>query len=314
MPGDRIRWCVTINNWSVADLQQLRLCENVFRMAQGQFEIGVDGTPHIQAWFLLLVPHTLSWLKNNVHPTAHFEMMKGTLSDNLKYCTKDETRDPMNSSIWYYPNEEIVRHQCLSKSTVSLSSLVKQKLIDPFSVLVEDSYIRNKRNIDDVVLETRKKLKIDALVESYGSVQLKPWQQLLELLLFKQTSRHVYWVYDEIGNVGKSWFAGFLIAKYNYMDLKAKTSSETIGHMIVDQDPPGLIFDIPRDETTISWSSIEHYKNGRISTTKYHGYSGPIGSKKVIFFANFYPKDLSVLSQDRWKIYFIKNDLLFFTS
>lgn len=306
----RSRWCVTINNWQEVDLAQIRTCENIFRIAQCQYEIGENGIPHIQGWFVLLVPKRLSWLKNNLHPTAHFEMMKGTLAENLKYCTKIDTQDPNFPDRWYYPDEDTVRQHCLSKSTVSLSSLVKAKMIESSSVLLEERYIMHKRNIDEVVHEVRKKQKVDDLVQRYGSYKLKPWQQMLDVLLQKQNERQVFWVYENEGNVGKSWFATYLVVKYNWMKLKAKTSAESIGHMIVDQDPPGLIFDVPRSETEISWSSIEDYKNGFITTTKYHGYSGPVGNKKIIFFSNF-PPNLSNLSFDRWKVFVIQDESLF---
>lgn len=304
-----VRYTFTINNYTQADIDLLYQFKH-FKMAMGQMEIGAGGTKHIQGWFVLLNPKRVTWLKSNLHPTAHYEKMKGSLLDNYKYCSKRDTRDIDFPEPWFYPSKQYVESQC-EPNKCKLNELVQMRLGNPSSVLDNDRYILHKRNIDEVVIEKRKNLKINELVSKYELVELRPWQQLLELLIKKQTDRHIYWIYDEVGNVGKSWFSRYLVVKYNFMILKAKTSSDTIGHMIVEQDPPGLIFDIPRDETQISWSSIEDYKNGHITTTKYHGYSGPIGTKIVVFFSNFYPKDLSVLSIDRWKIYFIKDDSLF---
>lgn len=307
---ERVRWCITINNWSQADVDLLYQFKE-FKMAMGQMEIGAEGTKHIQGWLVLLNPKRLKWLKDNLHPTAHFEKMKGTVLDNYNYCSKNDTRDPDFPEPWFYPSREFVESQ-VEPNKCKLRELVKMRIQNPSSVLDNDRYILHKRNIDEVVTETRKKMKTDELIKSYDLVQLKPWQQLLEIVLMKQTNRQVMWVFDPVGNVGKSWFMSYMMARHNWMPFDAKTSADSIGHMIVDQDPDGIMFDIPRADTSISWKTIEQLKNGVITTTKYRGFTGPIGTKKLLIFSNFAPTDLSVLSRDRWIIYQIHNDSLEF--
>lgn len=61
-----------------------------------QPEQGESGTPHIQGYLVLRHPTTLTGVKRLLAPSgagrAHLESARGSLDDNLRYCTKDESR------------------------------------------------------------------------------------------------------------------------------------------------------------------------------------------------------------------------------
>jgi hypothetical protein len=315
-PTQSARWCFTLNNYTLGDIDLFYDFKD-FRMAMGQMEIGINNTKHIQGWFVLLRPNRLTWLKSNLHPTCHFEKMKGSLFESYKYCSKEDTRDPDYPVPWFYPTKSYVESQCIPKSSIKLSELIIKKVNNEHSIILEDRYILHKRNVDESALEYKRHMKEHDLITALTSSCLYPWQQLIEILLLKQTNRQIHWIHDPEGNSGKSWFMSYMYAKHNWLFFDAKTKLDSTAYLIIERDPPGICFDIPRSDTMISWSSLEQLKNGMISCTKYRGYSGPIGSKKIVVFSNAPPHVNEhagfityPLSIDRYRVYFIKNNSL----
>lgn len=49
---------------------------------------------HWQGYLCLATKSTLLWLKRNVDGNAHWEKCKGTVEENIAYCTKEESRVP----------------------------------------------------------------------------------------------------------------------------------------------------------------------------------------------------------------------------
>jgi len=85
------RWCCTINNPIDEDNPATWLVEYVdyYYFAP---ELGDNGTPHLQGFFQLKNPMRLTGLKK-LHPRAHFEKMRGTMEENLIYCSKQQLED-----------------------------------------------------------------------------------------------------------------------------------------------------------------------------------------------------------------------------
>lgn len=84
-------WCFTLNNYTD---ESLKLCEEFFDskckyLVVGR-EVGVNGTHHLQGYFTLRSPNTLSALKKAFQPSSpHFEVAKGNAEQNFQYCSKD---------------------------------------------------------------------------------------------------------------------------------------------------------------------------------------------------------------------------------
>lgn len=108
------RWCFTINNpnlekltventntgnvyhdafWEnpadVVDLDNLGI-----RYLVVQLEKGESGTIHWQGFVIFKEQKRLSWLKNKLHRTAHWEIARGTNKQASDYCKKDDTYYP----------------------------------------------------------------------------------------------------------------------------------------------------------------------------------------------------------------------------
>nr|QKI29014.1 Rep [Kummerowia striata CRESS virus] len=91
MPSGALHYCFTLKvegnnepaNWLVH-------CD--FLIYQKERGDGDTNYIHWQGYFKLKQKHTLPWLKQNVHPSAHFEVKRGTVQQAIAYCTKEDTR------------------------------------------------------------------------------------------------------------------------------------------------------------------------------------------------------------------------------
>lgn len=81
-------FCFTINNYDEKDTEILKdIVDNVRYIVYG-FEVGEQGTPHIQGYVCF---KTLKGVKqvSRMLPRAHIEIAKGNSEQNRTYCTKD---------------------------------------------------------------------------------------------------------------------------------------------------------------------------------------------------------------------------------
>lgn len=99
-------WCFTINNPVRNDIPAIWYLEKEVDYIIWQREIGENGTPHLQGYFITKVNpkskagFTLKWCKENLNGKAHFEMRKGTHKEAVDYCKKDRSRAPGISGPW----------------------------------------------------------------------------------------------------------------------------------------------------------------------------------------------------------------------
>lgn len=82
----------TLNNYTPADVEQLREVECRYICFQG--EIGAGGTRHLQGLVIFDNPRALAGVKRVIGDRAHIERMRGTFEQARSYCSKEETADP----------------------------------------------------------------------------------------------------------------------------------------------------------------------------------------------------------------------------
>jgi len=80
------RWCYTLNNYTEEEEQALNSCDSAYHIV-GK-EIGENGTPHLQGYFVFKTMKRLAALKK-ISDRAHWELAKGTTEQNVVYCSKD---------------------------------------------------------------------------------------------------------------------------------------------------------------------------------------------------------------------------------
>lgn len=83
------QYCFTLNNYSDEEysgiLRSLRLYTDYFIVGK---EIGDQGTPHLQGYFILKVKDRITGCRTKVSSRAHFEVARGSPSHNRVYCSK----------------------------------------------------------------------------------------------------------------------------------------------------------------------------------------------------------------------------------
>lgn len=91
--GHRFRgWAFTLNNFSedeLVNLRSLELNRQIRYLVFGR-EVGESGTPHLQGFVYFHNAKYFSQVCNIVGPRCHVENVRGTIAQNVAYCTKDE--------------------------------------------------------------------------------------------------------------------------------------------------------------------------------------------------------------------------------
>lgn len=149
-------------------------------------------------------------------------------------------------------------------------------------------------------------------------IELQPWQISLDEFIKTKVDRSIGWIYDEKGGVGKSTFADWLQLSYPkevlLLDrIGSEADAATLVQDFVNKNPElkCLILDLPRDVKDKNfYTSLENFKNGRMTVTKWHGEPIRFDKCHVWVFANFLPK-VEKVSMDRWKIYEVIEKKLF---
>lgn len=119
----------------------------------------------------------------------------------------------------------------------------------------------------------------------YG-VDLRDWQEtLLTVLQGDPHPRHIYWVWENEGNVGKSWFATYLSKNH---DACVLTNGKTADIAHAYEGQRIAAWDLSRSqETHINYAPMEDLKNGRIFSPKYDSQVKYFDVPHVVVFANF---------------------------
>ena len=79
-------WCFTVNNYNDEEYEAL-LGTHCRYVIIGK-EVGESGTPHLQGFIQFESLKTLSACRK-INYRAHWEMTKGTIDQNVQYCSKE---------------------------------------------------------------------------------------------------------------------------------------------------------------------------------------------------------------------------------
>lgn len=106
-PSAAKNWCFTLNNYSDQDITDLKTKFGSNEFLFGE-EVGENGTPHLQGF--VCFDKKARPLEGTFSKKIHWEKMKGTKKDNIKYCSKDgkvhtnmETIDDPLKGVELYP-------------------------------------------------------------------------------------------------------------------------------------------------------------------------------------------------------------------
>lgn len=165
--------------------------------------------------------------------------------------------------------------------------------------------------VEKGIMPMREKLKRRVL-NSYENTHWRPWQKyVLKIISEPADSRKINWFWEKTGNIGKSYLAKYLVAKYGAIlaDGKKDNIFNQINNNIEnDKEIKLIIIDIPRYSLEyINYGLMEQIKNGLIYSGKYEGGICIFPSPHVIVLANKEP-ERHKMSKDRWNIIHIREN------
>lgn len=214
---------------------------------------------------------------------------------NQKYCSKSRTAventwfemgDPPKQGVSIKLNELKAK----AKEGTTPKELYKT---DP------DTFVKHRKLLE-THYELSKEIKDEeGFTALYKDKPLRPSQQNWLGLLESQNDRQVLWIYDNIGNNGKSWFSNWLVANRGAARME-NASTKDLAYLFNGE--PYVAIDYTRSvEGRVNYNIIESLKNGSMVSAKYHTKVKLFKPPKVICFSNFWPEQ-DKLSQDRWQI------------
>lgn len=137
---------------------------------------------------------------------------------------------------------------------------------------------------------------------------LYEWQKgILDVLLGEPNDRHIYWLWDEIGNVGKSAFCKYMVVHHDALCVDGKANDIFNGIVNYKEEkgyyPEIILVDCPRHNIGfMNYGALEKVKNGLVFSGKYESRQIVFNCPHVVVFANSEP-DYSMYSNDRWIVY-----------
>jgi len=139
------------------------------------------------------------------------------------------------------------------------------------------------------------------------------WQKTIftEVTTTPGTVRHINWVYDQKGGIGKSSLVKYLGFKCDIPDYSFGETKDLLNAVSEEPGKVAYIFDLPRTKpriysTSDLYSAMESIKNGKVVNHKYKFKRVYMAPPHVWVFSNSLP-NYSFMSGDRWKVWEIKD-------
>lgn len=287
-------WCFTVNNPSAAEVP----AHPDERYIIWQLEKGESGTEHWQGYVEFRKALRLTQLKTWL-PTAHFEVRKGSQQQARDYCKKEEGRvaGPWERGTCAAQDQgarndiEAVRDRIRAGGS-------KREIYMEFCE-VAAKYPRYVDTMLRMVQEegVEKLVDVDYIYE---------WQQkLIEMIESEPSERELLWVFDPVGNKGKTFMSKHLVDKYGAFYTNG---GKGVDICYAYQGERVCVFDYVRDsQDYVNYGVIEQIKNGILFSHKYESGMKRFAVPHVVVFANFQP-DRSKFSADRLVLIEILSD------
>lgn len=282
----------TLNNPTEEEKKRLIELEKDVRYKIVGKEVGESATPHLQGYIGFKKPIQFNTVKKLIGERAHIETAKGNDEQNKEYCSKD---GDVLCEFGKMQKQHNLANQIKEAVKRKHEGATPSEMLEEFG----GSYIRYKKHIDEQSLEIyQHDIKVE-LKKKMEVARLRYWQERLVMELPQHTERTVWWYWEDVGNVGKTWMSKWLVVMKGAMRFENGKSAD-IKHGYNGEDT--VVFDLTRSaQDHINYEVIESVKNGIMYSTKYESKMKCYSPPKVIVFANTEP-DKSKMSFDRWVV------------
>lgn len=235
---------------------------------------------------------------------------RGRFKSCVEYCTKEQTA---LLGLRVEENLEIVEEKAagqgkrtdLHEAYDYMKSISEEPLHKRRALLLDahpNLFIRYAR------VETALRLTAAPVVPSLPGDPYPFQRSLLDILNVPCTDdRAIHWVYEVVGNVGKSALEKYLVMS-GVRTLYVQTITALSNLFYLFDDHAVVIFDIPRETPMSAYSHLfnaaESFKSGKCISEKYECEVKVFRPPHVVFLSNDAPP-VKRLSRDRWRIWTI---------
>lgn len=228
---------------------------------------------------------------------SHCDKRRGTREEARKYC---QDRTKLTFDKIYEFGDFSAGGQGTRNDLKSLINKIEAGATD-YELIKEspetvNKYMKFIKHTRHVLNEHKSEIYMK---DNFSEVKLNDMQNEVIKHLDNQNDRQITWVFDSVGNTGKTFLAKHLIAKRGAIRF---TNGRTQDISYAYKNNPIVVFDFARScEERINYQIIEDLKNGMLFSSKYESSCKIFAPPKIVIMANFQPK-LETLSADRWDI------------
>lgn len=299
-----LAYVATLNNYTPEDVAILRTPNSKLQYIIVGHEVGEEGTPHLQIYFQLVNQAKLTTIKRwgGPYERMHFEGAKGTDVEASDYCKKD-------GNFFELGNRKTMGRKGARSDLLAVKEAIDRG--EAYDTICDEHFnvaSRCSKFIKERVQARESGRQQDSLRELYASAVMRPWQQaLLDIVEEEACPRKIHWLWENEGNVGKSWMANYLGAMKGATILSGGKKVD-LAYIYAQKPTKIVLFDLSRTTEATEerkhlldgiYSLAEDLKNGRVVSTKYESKTVFFPPPHVIFFANFEP-DYAKWSGDRY--------------
>ena len=164
-----------------------------------------------------------------------------------------------------------------------------------------NTYARHYKSIENMAQSLRQQRNRIKIFNDCAEVKWKIWQQrVIKIILRTPHPCEIHWIYEEVGNTGKTFLSRFLICAHHSCIRMENAKSADLKYAYNGEQI--VMFDLSRSiEQIFNYEALESLKNGAMFSPKYESKSKVYDMPHVIVFANWLP-DRMRLSMDRWNI------------
>jgi hypothetical protein len=171
-------------------------------------------------------------------------------------------------------------------------------------------YIMHRKKIQHIAKEIINETNTNKARKEYRAARLRTWQiEALEKLHSQNDREILFVVHRNGGAAGKTWLANYIKVMYDALLLENCSTADGAYQFKSTHD--FVVFDLTRIENldSINYDLIQRLKDGKIASTKYKCRRIFRNPTKMVVFLNQEPVDKSKMSQDRWNVMNLDDEL-----
>lgn len=286
------RWVFTLNNYTDEDQERLRrLGEEVNYLVFGREVAPETGTPHLQGFVLFHTNKRLNAAKAALGDRVHLETARGTSAQASAYCKKENDFEEFG---------QVPAEQGKTNRFEEFKEWVMAQPSKPTAARVASEFpsifMQYGRCMEWIDLIYPVNIAVEGEYRGYQ-------RRLADELEGEADARKIYFIVDEVGGTGKSWFVRkWMSVHHEFTQCLSIGKRDDIAH-VINESKRVFLFDLPRSQSEfLQYSVLEQLKDQMVFSPKYNSRMKMLPHRPhVVVFTNETP-DMTKLSRDRYKI------------